>query len=108
MRLKDFSAFHIANIVYDIMKTHNIDIEKWGSKLLEFVRAAVDNVKPSSRLLNDSMNFNSFIKIKIINYIDNSKSAYINGIVLNKNLADKRMVDKIDNPQILLLKDSLG
>jgi hypothetical protein len=62
---------------------------------LEFVKTAVDNVKPSSRLLNDTIDFNHFIKIKIINYTDNSKSAYINGIVMSKNLADKRMLDKI-------------
>ena len=54
------------------------------------------------------MNFNNFIKIKIINHADNSKSAYVNGVVLSKNLADKRMEHKIENPRILLLKDSLG
>jgi hypothetical protein len=65
---------------------------------LEFVSTAVDNVKPSSRLLNDPIDFNNFIKIKIINYADNSRSSYINGIVMSKNLADKRMLDKIQNP----------
>lgn len=68
----------------------------------------MDEVRPSSRHLNDSMNFNSFIKIKIINWHDNSKSAYINGVVLNKNLADKRMEGLINDPSILLLKDSVG
>ena len=91
-----------------MMKQHSIDSDKWGGKLLEFVKTAVDNVKPSSRLLNDSMNFNSFIKIKIINWKDNSKSAYINGVVMNKNLADKRMLQQIDNPSILLLKETVG
>lgn len=96
-RLRDFSNFHVRNIVLDIMKSNQIDIEKWGCKLLEFVSTAVDNVKPSSRLLGDSMNFNTFIKIKIINYADNSKSAYINGIVMCKNLADKRMANFLQN-----------
>ena len=54
------------------------------------------------------MNFNSFIKIKIINWQDNSKSAYVNGVVLNKNIADKRMENLIHDPQILLLKESVG
>lgn len=48
---------------------------------------AVMNVKPSSKMLNDSMNFNLFIKVKLINWVDESKSAYINGIVLSKNVA---------------------
>lgn len=54
------------------------------------------------------MNFCSFIKIKIINWSDNSKSAYIDGVVLSKNIADKRMNGVIDDPLILLLKDSVG
>jgi hypothetical protein len=54
------------------------------------------------------MNFNSFIKIKIINWGDNSKSAYINGVVISKNIADKRMESNIKDPQILLLKESVG
>jgi hypothetical protein len=65
-------------------------------------------VRPSSRLLNDSMNFNSFIKIKIINWEDNSRSAYVNGVVMSKNIADKRMKSNITNPSILLLKESVG
>lgn len=54
------------------------------------------------------MDFNHFIKIKIINYEDNSKSEYINGIVLSKNIADKRMKTNIPNPKILLVKDSIS
>ena len=55
-------------------------------------------------MLNDSMNFNLFIKIKLINWVDESKSTYINGIVLSKNVAQKRMNAKIDNPRILMLR----
>jgi chaperonin GroEL (HSP60 family) len=54
------------------------------------------------------MNFNSFIKIKIIKWKDNSKSTYINGVVMSKDLADKRMRNEIEKPRILLLKDSLN
>jgi chaperonin GroEL (HSP60 family) len=53
------------------------------------------------------MNFNSFIKIKIINWSNHDKSTYINGVVMSKDMADKRMKDIIDKPRILLLKDSL-
>ena len=92
----------------DIIKQFNIDHKKWGKQLLDFVKLAVENVRPSSRKLNDPMNFNQFIKIKIINWHNNSKSAYINGVVISKNIADKRMKSLIDEPQILLLKDSVG
>jgi chaperonin GroEL (HSP60 family) len=72
------------------------------------VQTAVDNVRPSSRVLSDSMNFNSFIKIKIVNWEDNSRSQYVNGVVMSKNIADKRMKSRIENPSILLLKESVG
>jgi len=54
------------------------------------------------------MDFNHFIKIKIINYEDNSKSEYINGIVISKNIADKRMRTDIMNPKILLINESIS
>jgi 1-phosphatidylinositol-3-phosphate 5-kinase len=54
------------------------------------------------------MDFSHFIKIKVINYLDNSKSAYINGIVLSKNIADKRMNTQIKDPKILLLNNSIN
>ena len=53
------------------------------------------------------MNLNDFVKIKIIDWKDNSQSKYINGIVMSKNLSDKRMLKEIKNPSILLLKNIL-
>ena len=90
------------------MEEKKINQEKWGSKLLEYVMKAVENVRPSSRYMSDSMIFNQFIKIKLINWHDNSKSAYINGLVISKNIADKRMKADVDNPSILLLQESIS
>ena len=90
------------------MEDKKVNQEKWGAKLLEYTLKAVENVRPSSRYMSDSMVFNQFIKIKLINWEDSSKSAYINGLVISKNLADKRMRTDVDNPQILLLKESIS
>ena len=106
--LKDYSTYHIKKIVQDIMEDKKVNQEKWGAKLLEYTLKAVENVRPSSRYMSDSMVFNQFIKIKLINWEDSSKSAYINGLVISKNLADKRMRTDVDNPQILLLKESIS
>ena len=65
---------------------------------------AVEQVKPSSRMLGDSMDINECIKVKIIDWKDNSRSAYINGIVMSKSIASKRMQTTIVNPRILLLR----
>jgi len=106
-KLDGFGKQHIEQIVENQMRIHNVPAKKWGWRLSGFVQKAVDSVKPSSRILNDSMNFNQFIKIKIIKARDEERSSYINGVVMSKDLADKRMTDVIQKPTILLLKDSL-
>ena len=42
-------------------------------------------------MLGDSMDINEYVKVKIIDWKDNSKSSYINGIVMSKSIASKRM-----------------
>lgn len=66
---------------------------------------AVEQVKPSSRMLKDPMDINEAIKVKIIDWKDNSKSQYVNGFVMSKSIASKRMETCRINPKILLLKD---
>ena len=58
-------------------------------------------------MLGDSMDINECIKIKIIDWKDNSRSSYINGLVMSKSIINNRMEKVIDVPRILLLKDSL-
>ena len=56
-------------------------------------------------MLDDSMEINDFIKIKIIDWTDISKSQYINGVVTSKSISNKRMASMINEPRILLLRD---
>lgn len=82
-------------------------MRKWHSLVYGFVLKAAENVRPSSRLLNDSLDINQYVKIKIIDWRDSTKSAYVNGIVMTKNLADRRMQNQIQKPSILILRNSL-
>lgn len=72
-----------------------------------FIKQAVESIRPSSRILNDTMNLNDFVKIKLINWKDQSMSQYVNGVVMTKNLADRRMQSHFKSPTILLLKNTL-
>ena len=54
------------------------------------------------------MDFNHFVDILLIDYKNESESRYVNGCVFLKNLADKRMPRKFENPKILLLQGALG
>jgi hypothetical protein len=71
------------------------------------VKRAVEQIKPSSKLLGDPMDINAFVKIKLIEWPDKSMSKLINGLVMTKNLADKRMTSSHKNPSILLVKNLL-
>lgn len=106
--LKDLSKEHIIEIVRKELIRGKHDNDIWGGLIRKFVLQAVDSVKPSSRYLKDDMDFNKYVDIELLDYKDNSKSQYVNGCVLMKNLADRRMLHNIDNPKILLLKGSLG
>ncbi len=66
-------------------------------------------VRPSSKKLNDTMDFTNYVHILEIednNAMENS-AEYINGVVLNCNIADKRMRSQIEKPKILLINGSL-
>lgn len=69
----------------------DLDVDKWENMLTNFVLKAVEQVQPSSRMLNDGMDINKYIKVKIIDWKDNSKSHMVNGVVMTKSIASKRM-----------------
>jgi len=68
---------------------------------------AVEQVKPSSRSLNDTMDINKFVKIKIIDWKDSSLNEYVNGIVFSKTVSERFKISSIENPSILLLTNIL-
>lgn len=66
-------------------------MRKWYKIVYGLVTQATELIKPSTRLLQDSMDINDYIKIKIIEWRDSSQSKYVNGLVFSKTVADKRM-----------------
>ncbi len=82
-------------------------MRKWFKIVYGLVTQATELIKPSTRLLQDSMDINDYIKIKIIEWRDSSQSKYVNGLVFSKTVADKRMQHEFVNPRILLLKNTL-
>ena len=55
-------------------------------------------------MLEDSMDINEFVKVKLFESKENSKSCYVNGTVINKRGANSRIKTKIMKPRILLLE----
>ena len=72
--------------------------------LTKFVMKAVERVQPSSRMLDDSMDINEYVKVKLIESKDTKNSSYTNGTVLSKKVANPIIQTKIIEPRILLLE----
>ena len=79
----------------------------WGKIIFKLTKTVIDNVSPSFQDLNDSIDINEFIKIKLIEYHDQSLCEVIDGYAMQKNVSSKKMRTDIQNPKILLLKGSL-
>lgn len=90
------------------MKEFDLDEEKWGSLLQQYLVRAIQTVKPFSFTLKDSIDITKYVKITLVQFKDQSKCKYLNGVVINKSIANKRMKWHIQNPRILLLSNSLG
>ena len=80
----------------------------WGKTIFRLTKTVIDNVSPSFQALNDSIDINEYIKIKIIEYKDQSKCEVIDGYAMQKNVYSKKMRIDIDHPKILLLKGDLA
>ncbi len=76
--------------------------DDWFQILFKLITKAISKLSPSFRDLKDSLDINDYIKIKKLIYKDQSKCRLIDGYVLRKNVASKKMKPPLENPKILL------
>ena len=111
VNLNDTYVLIIKTFINYILKI-NFDDEniasEWFNKIYILIKETIANLHPCSKFLNDSLNINDYIKIKIIPYKDTSKCQVIQGYVLhNKKKVNNHIKDNIDNPKILLLNKKI-
>ena len=82
-------------------------VEDWKNIIYILIKETISNLRPSSRYLNDSIDINNYIKIKILPYKDNSKCQVIQGYALHNKTTGKNIKEDIDNPKILLMNKEL-
>lgn len=80
----------------------------WERTILSLVREVVANVDPDVRN-GDSLDIRPYVKIKTIPGGSRGETAYVDGIVFRKNVANKKMlqIGHLDNPKILILGGGL-
>mmetsp|Transcript_25743 Transcript_25743/g.34397 ORF Transcript_25743/g.34397 Transcript_25743/m.34397 type:complete len:138 (-) Transcript_25743:4138-4551(-) len=82
---------HLDTMIDQVIEEHKIDSHKWRKIIANCTKHAVMTIRPSSRLLADSIDFNSFIKIVTVHHPNQEKCQYVNGFVSKKNVASRRM-----------------
>ncbi|CAI2382914.1 unnamed protein product [Moneuplotes crassus] len=114
-RLIDYHVHEIVDHIFqeeelqEIFKNQNKNNEEiWKKRFLEYIIKAIRLVKPSERLMKDTMNINDYVMINLIDHENDKKCSYINGCVIKNNIADRRMRSEIKNPKILLIGNSVG
>ena len=70
----------VKSYIENTLKSENIILyDKWNNKIIDLVKKSISLVSPSFKYLNDTMNINDYIKIKILPYKDTSQSRVIDG-----------------------------
>ena len=98
----------VKSYIENTLKSENIILyDKWNNKIIDLVKKSISLVSPSFKYLNDTMNINDYIKIKILPYKDTSLSRVIDGYAMQKNVCSKKMRTNIENPSILIINGGL-
>jgi len=95
----------IQNMVKSVLKEYFDDniVEEWKDVIYNIIVKVINNLRTSYLFLEDSLDINKYIKVKQIEYKDNSLSEVIPGLVIKsdhvKNFENKIII----NPKILLI-----
>ena len=76
---------------------------KWDQIIYLLVKESIENLRPSCKYLDDSLNINDYIKIKTIKDKDYKNSHVINGYALSKNVKFNETPLELINPRILII-----
>ena len=95
----------IKNLIRNILDEYfsKSTVEEWENILFTLIKEVMDNLRTNSIFLNDSLNINKFIKIKIIPDKDISLCKVIPGFVMTNKIISKNLKTSFIGPKILLI-----
>ena len=95
----------IQNMIKSVLKEYFDDniVTEWKNTIYKIVTNVVSNLRNSYFFLDDSLDINKYIKVKQIEYKDNSLSEVIPGLVIKTETTKKYENTTILNPKILLI-----
>ena len=92
----------IENVLKSSVNYPNL-YQKWTKILTKLLIKIFNNLCPSYQYLKDSIDISNYIKIKKIEYFDQSLCEAIDGYAMKKDVCSKKMKTEFDNPKILLI-----
>ena len=98
--------YQILNEKIDKLKYPSM-AEDWGKIIYDLTYEVINNLSPTFLNLNDTININEYLKIKTLEFRDQSLCKVIDGYALRKNVGIKNMRTSIKKPKILLIKGNL-
>ena len=93
---------NITKIVLERYFSNEI-VKEWGNIIYIILKEIIDNIHLSSRILNDTLDINDYVKIETIPYKNKSMCQVIPGFVMKKNVASKNMKTNFIKPKIILI-----
>lgn len=102
----EHSSVIFESIVNKILSESLIDY-KWYFYVHLFVNKIINTIRPNPNRPNEVINFNDYVTVKNIKWMNHLKCEYISGMVLDSNIADRRMKTNILNPKIIIVEGSL-
>lgn len=99
-------VYELSNVALELILKENGLYEGWYHYLKGIVKECMETIQPHI-MFDDNLNFNDFIKIKKIPYKDQSLTQFVRGVVIHKNVLNKRMSNNLNRPIILMVKGNL-
>ena len=96
----------LSNEVLAYFLKENNYYDKWFDLLSKIVIEALELVQPVVTRC-DELNIKKLVKIKKIPYKDASLTKLVRGIVIRKNVSNKKMNTSIEGPTILMIKGNI-
>ena len=102
--LQQCASAHLERLVERMLNTLDRDRDLWKGIVVNLVKEVVSTVDPNVRQ-GDSMDIRRYVKIKIIPGGSMEETVYVDGIVMRKTVAHKKMLSKgnIIRPRVLLI-----
>ena len=94
------------HIINQILSEYYVDY-KWYFYVHLFVNKILKTIRPNPNRPNEVINFNDYVTVRSIKWNSHLKWEFVSGMVLENNVADRRMKTNILNPRIVIIEGSL-